>query len=117
MKKQFRLYLIFILFACTALISCEKQNIDNPLKNTNWKMDYFWVFSSSGSVNLEFKRDYRVISGDYEGTYSIFDGNVTWTLKSDMDPLFEGSINGNVMSGSMSNNFGNFGSWSAVRIQ
>ncbi len=109
----FPLYIVaFLLFQ-----SCDKIISKDPLKNTNWELTYFWAFSNDGTSNLEFKRKNVVISGDYKGIYTIIEDQVSWTLDSEMESKFEGTFQDNKMSGSMTNNFGNFGGWSAIKIE
>ncbi len=109
--------LIVHLFSVFLLMSCEKDFPKDQLKNTIWEMEYSWVFSNDGKVNLEFKMFNKVSSGDYKGTYTVFEDQVNWVLESKMESKYTGTINGNRMSGSMSNNFGNYGFWSAVLIE
>jgi len=117
MKKMIlnKTFIPIFIIALLLVQSCDKNISKDPLKNTEWELSYFWTFSNGGTTNLEFKRKNIVISGDYKGTYTIIDDQVSWTLESDMDSKFEGIIQTDKMSGSMTNNFGNYGSWSAIK--
>ncbi len=104
--------ILFSLFSITlfAITSCKKEQAS--IKSTSWTFNYDWQFGAQGSMNVFFYSDNTT---DVAGTWQQDDKDFTWTWNNALETVYTGTISGNNMTGTCSNNAGDSGTWSAVK--
>lgn len=114
MKRRLLILSMIVMVLIPLLSGCS-----NPeLVIGQWDFTYKWSNGDPGTQTIEFMQDRTFeIAGMKLGTWSLSGRKITFTANIVTEVIYTGAVNsdGTLMSGTMSNSFGNTGTWSAVR--
>jgi hypothetical protein len=106
------LKLLLVVIAASTLFGCGNYLYDNDISGTTWYVDFYWTGGSSGSEDIYFYTDG---STDWGGTWTQDGKDVSWTFTATATATYTGEIDGDYMSGTMSNSNGDTGTWDASK--
>jgi len=98
--------LVLLISSCNNFVAEEK------IAGTNWKINYNWIIGGSGSADIYFFKDG---STDWGGTWTQEEEHVQWKYTTTKTVTYTGTISNKQMTGTMINDKGDSGTWTATK--
>lgn len=101
---------LIVFFTILSISSCGDYLYSNDVSGTTWSVSFDWDSGNNGYEDITFWSDG---STSWGGTWSQSGSTVEWTFGTTVIATYTGVRSGSTMSGTMDNDNGDFGSWTA----